>query len=177
MAETTKHPFGWFAFSDRQAKNPASRDQTLVNPGSSQIPFPVKIFCVFPNPVPYRLVKSWIRKIQFQTLVRLWLWTAPPSSSLDSTLFFTVSSSCPWLSKPLPFSELLMWPPRYLKYVVSTLSPFLGGDMRCQFLIECHEVGLFRLNVQANVSCCLPKIGHEGLPLPCMSQGRCRNLW
>lgn len=51
-----------------------------------------------------------------------------------------------------------------------------SGDMRCEFLIECHEVGLFRLNVQANVSCCLPKIGQGGLLLPFMSQVRCQNL-
>lgn len=133
-------------------------------PGSSQIPFPVKIFCIFPNPAPYRLVKSWIWKIPFHTLLQLWLWTARPSP-LDSSLFFTVSSSCPWLSKPLPFSELLMWPPRYLNMLFFLLS----GDMGCEFLIECHEVGLFRLNVQANVSCCPPKIGQEGLLLPFMS--------
>ena len=53
----------------------------------------------------------------------------------------------------------------YSLYALSISS----GDMRCEFLIECHEVGLFRLNVQANVSCCLPTIGQEGRLLPFMS--------
>jgi len=41
---------------DRQAKTPASRAQIFGEshfPGSSQMPNPIKIFCIFLNPAPY----------------------------------------------------------------------------------------------------------------------------
>lgn len=175
MAETTKHPFGWFAFSDRQAKNPASRDQTLVNPGSSQIPFPVKIFCVFPNPVPLGQIMD-----PENTIPNPGSTLALNSSSIFLSRFNFVFHSFFILSMAFQASAFLRTfdvTTSILKICCFYALSISSGDMRCEFLIECHEVGLFRLNVQANVSCCLPKIGHEGLPLPCMSQGRCRNLW
>lgn len=181
--------FGWFAFSarthelifqipDRQAKNPPCIPWPNFGEsrflGSSQIPFRVNIFCVFPNPAPYfgQILDP------ENTIQDLGSTLALNSSIFLSRFIFVFPGSFFLLSmafQACAFLRAFDVITSILKICYSFYSPSISsGEMKCEFLIECHEVGLFRL---INFSWGLPKTGQKGLLLPFMSHGRCRNLW
>ena len=96
------HSPGWFAFTartftwveaisripDRQAKKsriPYPNFGESRFPGSSQIPNPVKIFCVLPNPAPYfgqipdpeNTLPDLVRQAEVPVSISLWVFSVP----------------------------------------------------------------------------------------------------